>query len=471
MAKELPAPFVEMLRGYGADYAEPLLAALCNTAPAVSVRANTLKGQVPVSGAEPVAWCRQGFYLAERPVFAADPAWHQGLYYVQDASSMAYGAAIERIISDYFGDASALRYLDACAAPGGKTIAALEALPAGSLVVANEYDRHRCNILLENLTKAGAPAVVVSQGDAARYGKLKKAFDIIALDAPCSGEGMMRKDEEAVQQWSQALIDDCAATQRRIIDGLWAALKPGGVLIYSTCTFNRTENEEQLQYIVDEYDAESIALGLDKYAGVRCGIGTSLHCYRFAPGHVRGEGLFIAAVRKPGEHSANPQRKKGSAAKAPGEFVRRHVATAELLGEYADGDRLALRPLAHADFIAELCRVCNILRSGLTVAAAKGRDLVPTHELAMSTLLKADSFARLDLDYAAAMAYLRGESINDVPADLPHGYALACYGGTPLGFVKNIGKRANNLYPDAMRLRLDPRMLPAEAPTPLTTQL
>lgn len=466
----LPEAFVAMVRSYGSDYAAPLLAAL-ETAPSVSVRANTLKSCRPSETADPVPWCRAGFYLPSRPLFAADPAWHQGLYYVQDASSMAYGAAVAAIVERCFGDTANLRYLDACAAPGGKTIAAVEALPASALVVANEFDRHRANILLENVLKEGAPNVVVSQGDASAYARFEEAFDIIAVDAPCSGEGMMRKEPEAIRQWSQSLIDSCASVQRQLVTALWRALKPGGVLLYSTCTFNRTENELNVASFVDGLDAESIDLGLDAYDGVGTGIDTPHRCYRFTPGHVRGEGLFIAALRKPGSHSAGGGSAVGrrrQAAKLSQEasvFVAAHVlGRGDGYSVAEDGVGIILRPSAHDAFVGMLSSKVRMLRSGLSAAVLKGRDYVPTHELALSTMLDTGSFPAVELDYRAAMSYLRGEAMAEVSPALAKGFVSACYGGRPLGFLKNVGRRANNLYPEAMRLRLEDRQLPSSAP-------
>lgn len=466
MDAALPEAFVAILRSYGDGFAAPLLKALA-TQPSVSVRANTLKSCRPLPTADPVPWCGAGFYLPSRPIFAADPAWHQGLYYVQDASSMAYGAAVEAVVGRYFGNADGLRYLDACAAPGGKTIAAVEALPPSALVVSNELDRHRANILLENVVKEGAPNVLVSQGDATAYAVLGEAFDIIAVDAPCSGEGMMRKEPEAIRQWSEGLVESCAATQRQIVGRLWNALKPGGVLLYSTCTFNRTENELNVAHFIDELGAESVPLGLDRYPGVITGLDTPHHCYRFAPGHVRGEGLFMAALRKPGEYAPGGnvarERRRKTAKLAPeaAAFVSGHIRSgAEGFSAGAEGSDIVLRPAQHEAFIASVTGRTRLLRNGLTVATLKGRDYVPTHGLALSTLLDAASFPHLDLGYREAMDYLRGEALADVPSSLPKGFALACHGGRPLGFLKNIGRRANNLYPETMRLRLDGRNLP-----------
>ena len=455
-----------MLGSYGDAFAAPLLEALA-TQPSVSARANTLKSCRPLPTADPVPWCGAGFYLPSRPLFAADPAWHQGLYYVQDASSMAYGAAVGAVVRRYFEGGEGIRYLDACASPGGKTIAAVEALPSSALVVSNELDRHRANILLENVVKEGAPNVLVSQGDATAYAALGEVFDIIAVDAPCSGEGMMRKEPEAVRQWSEGLVESCAATQRQIVERLWNALRPGGVLLYSTCTFNRIENELNVAHFIDELGAESVPLGLDEYPGVLPGLDTPHHCYRFAPGHVRGEGLFIAALRKPGTYTpgdsavAARRRKPTKLAPEAAAFVQTHIyGNAEGYTANAEGTDIVLLPSAHEAFIAAVAARTRLLRSGLTVATLKGRDYIPTHELALSALLDADTFAHLDLGYREAMEYLHGQALADVPSSLSKGFALACYDGRPLGFLKNIGRRANNLYPEAMRLRLDGRCLP-----------
>ena len=460
-----------MLRRLDEDWAARLLVAL-ETEPSVSVRVNALKGVPLPADADTVPWWAGGFYLPERPLFAADPAWHQGLYYVQDASSMAYSRAVTSVVERYFATADhPLRYLDACAAPGGKTIAAIEALPPGSLVVANEYDRHRANILVENVVKAGSPAVVVSRGDAAAYAAMGPVFDIIAVDAPCSGEGMMRKEPEAVRQWSESLIDQCADMQTHITDALWSALRPGGVMIYSTCTFNRTEDEAAVERLIDRYGAESIPLGLDAYAGVQPGFGTGAYCYRFAPGYVRGEGLFIAAVRKPAEDTQPQGRRKAKgrsrtqAVSAPGAFAKQYVSAVEnYVQATAPDGTVYLRPAAHSDFIAALSDTVDLIHPGLPIAVTRGRDMVPTHALALSTALSTAHIPAVELDYPTAMAYLRGESISSLPAGTPRGIVLATYAAHPLGWLKNIGARANNLYPELLRLRLDARRLPDTPP-------
>lgn len=474
MLRQLPREFKDMLRGcVGTDVAEKVVSFLEETEPVVSARTNKLKNIAPAVGQEPVPWLSdRGFYADVRPLFAADPAWHQGLYYVQDASSMIMTETVRRAAAIL--PSGPLRYLDACAAPGGKTIAAVEALPAGSAVLANEFDRKRAGALLENLAKHGFPAVAVSNIDGATLGKFGPVFDIVAVDAPCSGEGMMRKEPEAIRQWNRGLLESCAALQRDILAGVWNALRPGGVLIYSTCTFNRQEDEENVRFIAESLGAESIDLGLETYPGVLGGFDTPYHCYRLMPGFVRGEGLFIAALRKMDGNGSRVPRMKGAFSKAAPIAIKSADAWLREPGEYtvfANGaDAFAAVPAAQATFMAYLAASLRLLRCGLPLGHIKGKDAVPAWELSFSTAFLKDSMPQLPMDYSAAMTYLHGDSLSDVPDGLPKGFATATFGGMPLGFIKNIGRRANNLYPEALRLRMNPDTLAMPQPL-ITTEL
>lgn len=297
-AASLPDGFVDSLAALG-DKARRLCDALL-TSPSLSVRSNIRKkspdyADFPADGRVP--WCDEGLYLSSRPSFTLDPALHQGRYYVQDASSMFLGYVVRQITD---GVSTPLLALDACAAPGGKTTALIDALPAGSVVVANEYVPKRAAILKENVMKWGYPGVIVTRDDTSRIPGACADFDIVVADVPCSGEGMMRKDSTAVEQWSQALVDECAVRQREIVDNLWGAVAPGGFFIYSTCTFNRYENEQVVDHMVDDLGAESVDIPVDDGWNIATGIGTSARCFRFLPGFTRGEGLFMAVLRKPG---------------------------------------------------------------------------------------------------------------------------------------------------------------------------
>ncbi len=415
--------------------------ALADTAPDVSVRVNTLKGCSVPADADRVPWCSTGYYLAERPQFTFDPALHQGLYYVQDASSMI----AHTIARSLTADGTSVRWLDACAAPGGKTTAIIDALPKGSLMVANEFDFKRAAALLENVERWGSADVVVSRGDTNKFAKLPEFFDVVSVDAPCSGEGMMRKEAVAVQQWSPRLVQQCAALQREIVENVWHALRPGGVLVYSTCTFNLSEDEDNVQWIIDELGAEPVYLDLSAYDGVLPGIDTSVPCARFLPGCVRGEGLFVAVLRKHGEAAAaRVAAPKGlKTVKAPGDW---------LCGDYvyiADDDKLRALPKALLPEMMRLNSVLSVIGLGLHVATVKGKDYLPTVSLARAIDINAATWPTVDVDLDTALTYLRGEAL---AIDAPRGIVLLTYGARPLGFVKNLGNRANNLLPDNRRI-------------------
>ncbi len=422
---------------------------LATSDPSVAIRLNSAKMPVSDVGGEQVPWCESGRYLSQRPDFTFDPALHQGCYYVQDASSMIYHH-IGRYLSKIYSREVAV--LDACAAPGGKTTALIDAFMPGSLIVANEYVPARAEVLHENIVKWGSPDVVVSRGDTSRFLRLGGMFDVIAADVPCSGEGMFRKDADAITQWSPRLVNECAALQREIIGNLWPALAPGGYLIYSTCTFNRAENEDNVEWIVNNLPGASIVEipGSDDWNLVRRdGV---LH---FLPGNIRGEGLTVALLHKASDTHVDIIRRSEK------KNVRKNVCPdRELLEWISDenytlqvvGDRVYACPDRWKTEIDTLARELTLpWNAGVEVAAMKGRDYIPSHALAVNKLLRRGSFYELEIGYADAIAYLRRETIV-LPSGTPRGFVLLTYAGRPLGFVKNIGNRANNLYPQSWRI-------------------
>lgn len=438
----LPQGFVDMIEQLGSPRLSSLKH-LLDSEPAVSIRLNASKRYMPAADLIAVPWCDKGYYLDRRPAFTFDPTLHQGCYYVQDASSMFIGHVLRHITAGK----AAMTYLDACAAPGGKTTAAIDALPEGSLVVANEFVGSRAAVLRENLIKWGYPLCIVTQGDTARFTSHRHEYDIIAADVPCSGEGMMRKDSQAIRQWSPELVRQCAARQREIIDNLWPALRPGGYFIYSTCTFNRTENEEMVQYIIDTYGATPVAMPTDPQWQITGAIGSDFPCYRFLPTMVRGEGLFMAVLQKPDGESeaAGGKRTKEKLKEKPQKITdeyRRLIkdGSARLSIE---GDRLMAIPYTDLKVSAGT--------AAIHIATLKGRDILPEQALAMSTLLNPDAFNRCEVELSDALDYLRCQTIT-LPEGTPRGIVLLTYGQQPLGFVKNIGNRANNLYPRSWRI-------------------
>ncbi len=394
----MKAEFVDSIRRLlPVDDAAALLDALAEGEPTVSVRVNTARGATVPDGVTRVPWCPEGYYIdGERPQFTFDPLWHSGMYYVQDASSMFISHVIRQVVD------RPVNYLDLCAAPGGKATAALQALPAGSQVVANEVVPQRALALSDNVTRWGAPGATVTREQPRAFGRMANTFDVIATDVPCSGEGMMRKDDQAVDQWSPVLVKQCADTQRQILRDVWPALKPGGLLIYSTCTFNREENELMLDYIAGELGAESVAVPIDPAWNIAPGIDTDRPCYRFMPHRTRGEGLFMAVLRKA------PSFRRGmveARSKAPS------------------------------------------FRKGVGEVTTRR----PDPALAYSLTADRNAWPPADVDYPTAIAYLRGEALI-LPPDVPRGIVLVTYRGAPLGFANNIGSRANNLYPKPWRI-------------------
>lgn len=424
-----------------------------NGTPEVSIRFNRAKNAGVVTP-DPVPWSGgRGTYLSERPIFTLDPALHQGRYYVQEASSMFHGHVVAALTAAIN---SPLVVIDACAAPGGKTTAVIDALPAGSLMIANEYVPARASVLRENLIKWGYPATIVTRGDTASVAQLGPVADIIVADVPCSGEGMMRKDAEAVAQWSPALVGQCVARQREIVANLWDALKPGGFMIYSTCTFNRHENEEMVGYIIDELGGESVEVpGIDPAWGIAPGVDTAAYCYRFMPHLLRGEGLFVSVIRKPGEpgreRSKSRPVKGAKPVVVPAEVKKYVSGAAEMEWSMSPDGRINAFPSRWASLLQSAEKNLSVIHHGIVVGRTKGRDILPDQSLAMSTSLSPSAFPRVELDRDTALAYLRCGAIS-LPSDTPRGHVLVTHDDIPLGFVKNLGNRANNLYPKEWRI-------------------
>lgn len=437
------------------DEAAQFLAAM-ERPPQVSVRRNRAKSSDFIGDFRQVPWCDCGAYLPGRLPFTFDPLMHAGCYYVQDASSM-----ILHHIARSVAGGKAVRWLDLCAAPGGKATAIADALEDGCSLVANEIVPARAAVLAENVAKWGRPNVAVTYASPADFGnRMAGCFDVVSADVPCSGEGMMRKDEEAVAQWSLRLVEQCAARQRGIIDDVWAALRPGGFFIYSTCTFNREENELMLDYMATRYGAVSVELPQAAGRNIRGGIGTRHHCYRFMPHLTEGEGLFVAVMRKPGDEVAATVKSIST--------PRRLIHYGELLiGDRVIYEREGVVTAVPADgFLAAVAASLRTLSAGVGLGSDRGKGFVPDIRLALSTALNREAFARAEVDYTTAIAYLRGEAIS-LPA-APKGFVIIEYEGAALGLVKNIGNRANNQHPASWRIRSS--HIAAEPPRVVTAQ-
>lgn len=449
MDTKLPDGFISQMRELIGEIQSNELCEALMLQPSVAVRLNPRKPcDMPewLSETKPVSWSENGFYLPVRPQFTFAPQLHGGGFYVQDASSMVYEHIVRKIAGN-----KPIIYLDACAAPGGKTTAAINVLPEDSLVVANEFVAQRTQILKENIQKWGYPNVIVTNSSTDRLGRIHGLFDIIAVDAPCSGEGMMRKDEEARRQWSESLVSDCASLQWEIVCNLWNSLKEGGYLIYSTCTFNRRENEAMLERICCELDGESVDLGLSGNGGITKGIDTDCCCYRFMPHLTKGEGLFVGVVRKNSSQREWTPRKS----KRLNKQVKLPPINCLIKDDWHYFEREGVIcgiSKQFADILEELSSNAKVVMAGVELVILKGKDFIPQHGLALSTALSLNTFPRIEVELPCAIDYLRREAIN-LPADTSKGFVIITYKGMPLGFVKNLGNRANNLYPQEWRIR------------------
>ena len=386
---QLPEKFVsETRRVMGDERFNRFLGAFDEEAP-VSIRVNPIDN-FACKSTNKVPWCSEGYYLEDRPQFTFDPLLHAGCYYVQEASSMFVTHILRQT------GVCPQSALDMCAAPGGKSTALRSVLPDDCVLISNEPMGNRAQILLENITKWGAPNCIVTNNYPRDFRKAKLKFDLILCDVPCSGEGMMRKDPGAIAEWSPQNVEKCWQLQREIVADAWECLNPGGLLIYSTCTYNTKENEENIQWILDNYDAEVLDIPVDPSWNITGSLlpGFNHPVYRFIPGITRGEGLFVCALRKAGSAEPKPFNAK----------------------------KLSLKVLE-----AELEK----------------------------------SEVSVDVDYTEALKYLRGEAIV-LPPDTPKGIVTITYKGQPLGPVKNIGNRANNLYPKPWRIKST--HLPSAAP-------
>jgi NOL1/NOP2/fmu family ribosome biogenesis protein len=349
---------------------------------------------------------------------------------------------LEPLIKKYVSSPSIV--LDLCAAPGGKSTHLSAILPEDSLLVSNEVIRSRANILMENLIKWGRPDTIIINNDPSEIAVSQRFFDVIVADVPCSGEGMFRKDPKSNQEWSPENVKLCAERQKRIIADIWPALKPGGILIYSTCTYNKRENEENLDWI-------SRRLGAELLEEPR----------RLMPHQVKGEGFFIAALRKTaeeGKSSASAVSKKTNRLKNESKLpipqeVKKYLLNAEKFSVINDDHTIKAVPTKYRTHY-ELLKRLNILNVGISLAKVKGKDIIPLHSLAMSVELNPSAFPVLEMSKEDALRYLRKESTFEIPTNLPKGYVLVCYQGNPLGFIKNIGNRINNLYPNEWRIRM-----------------
>ncbi len=440
----LPIPFISEIKKLLKDEYPLFLEALQEN-PSVSIRVNNKIALTPSD--EKVAWCDDAYYLNDRPLFTADPLFHAGAYYVQEASSMFLWQVLEQWV-----EKDSL-VLDLSAAPGGKSTLISQFLSENGFLVSNEIVKSRAFILAENMIKWGNDNVLVCNNSPKDFQKLSSSFDVVVVDAPCSGEGMFRKDTGAIHEWSEGNVLMCAERQRDILTDVWDTLKTGGILIYSTCTYNQAENEDNIAWFVQELGAEYLPIDTSKFPEIT----VSDYGYRFFPHKTRGEGFFIAALRKIAEspRPAKAPKKKNKSSEKPNKaiesFSKNLLNPSDWEISLENNIVSAVRKI-HAETVEQLKNNLQIMHFGIGLAEQKGKDFIPHIALALSKNLNIDIQNRVEVDKETAIRYLQKEAVHFPEAE--KAYVLLTYQSLPIGWIKNIGNRSNNLYPAEWRIRM-----------------
>jgi 16S rRNA C967 or C1407 C5-methylase (RsmB/RsmF family)/NOL1/NOP2/fmu family ribosome biogenesis protein len=452
-----PKNFLASLSGEPGFEAENFINAQKNIEPPTSIRLNPFKKSSPKTG-EQVPWCPEGYYLDKRPSFTFDPLFHAGCYYVQEASSMFIGHILKQIRQN---NDEPIKILDLCAAPGGKSTLINSALNSDDLLVSNEIIKTRVPVLCDNLNRWGTANVIVTNNDPRDFSRLTGFFDIILVDAPCSGSGMFRKDPAAMSEWSEANVNLCHQRQERILADIYPALRDGGHLIYSTCSYSHPENEDILDWLCKEFAMETRRIPVNADWGIVETESDQQKAwgYRFYPGKVKGEGLFAACLQKNGETDQLPSFKtKGNQKLAAKEIeqVKSYITSPDDFYFFKVNDDWMAINQQHKDSLDTLQRHLYIKKSGVRIGRLMGNDLVPDHELALSIYINKDTVLDTELNYDQAILYLRRENVEINTAN--KGWSLMTFEGHPLGWAKLLPNRVNNYFPKELRIMTLPSL-------------
>ncbi len=434
----LPEDFLKQAKKFaGADY-EKFISSLEKPS-GISIRLNPYKPTDQFDGEDPVSWSLRGKYLKERPSFTLDPLFHAGCYYVQDASSQFLEIPFQTAAKMLN---RSLLVLDLCAAPGGKSTHLLSMLGENDLLVSNEVIPSRNNILRQNIIKWGCANVVVTQNDPSQLAKMERLFDIIVVDAPCSGEGLFRKDKEAISEWSLENVERCAVRQNEILDHAFEMLKPDGCLIYSTCTFEPVENDDQIKRLIEQYNMSVIPVDYSSDEITKTAYGFS-----FYPHRTRGEGFYISLLQKRTDETA-AGIKTGKSKEESHSYLS-FLKNSESFTALKKDENLYAILSAHFNTVNYLRNNSYVRLAGIHIGELKGKDVVPSEALALSNDL-GEKFPVLEFSKEDALDFLRG---GNPSVDCPNGFAVVSYKNHTLGWIKKIGNRVNNYYPKEWRIR------------------
>lgn len=411
-------------------------------------------GRSPLEGAVP--WSSNGYYLPERPSFTLDPLFHAGAYYVQEASSMFLEEAIKQSIDL----SKSIKVLDLCAAPGGKSTLIQSIISKESLLVSNEVIKTRVNILTENITKWGAANVIVTNNDPKDFQRLPNYFDVIVVDAPCSGSGLFRKDPNSINEWSQDNVVLCAQRQQRILANVLPSLKEGGILIYSTCSYSEAEDEQILDWVTEEFKVESFKLNVGDDWGIVETVSEKNKAfgYRFYPDKVKGEGFFIAGFQKKDSdegksHTAQsrtkPKKRTDKLTSKEIEILKTYLSNTDDFFFIKQNEEVLAIPVHLENDLAIIQSALYIKKAGVRLGAFIRDELIPVHDFAVSSIMN-PLVNRLEVDKETALQYLRRQEIKI--DRLNNGWVLLAFNTLPLGWIKVIGNRINNYYPAGWRI-------------------
>ena len=442
----LPFEFTDRIKGQFPKNYPNFLAAI-NSQPTLSIRINKNKIEAHNTALEPVSWCKTGYYLEERPNFTIDPWFQSGAYYVQEPSSMFIWHILSSLYSEHFPE----KVLDLCASPGGKTTLLASFFPDNTFIVANEVVQSRASVLAGNIDKWGSDNVVVTNSDPKNFKRIPNFFDLCLVDAPCSGEGLFRKDQSAINEWTPDNAHLCSQRQKRILMDTWDTLKPNGILIYSTCTFNPEENEENLHWLSTQQNFESIAISTKPEWGIETVEKSGISGNRFAYHMVKGVGYFVPVLRKTDAecHETSIPKKAQVGTSLPKGVAKKVASLTKGGNQFMLNDSI-FSTTVEINYLSPLLGVLNIIRPGCKVASLI-RDIVkPMHFLALSENLNRSEFQEIELNNHQINLFLRRENfqINDYPK----GFYLATWNNLPVGFINHLGNRVNTTLPQELRI-------------------
>ena len=465
---QLPQQLLDSLTGIAGFDKEAFVQVHESGEQVTSVRVNAAKSAIPDKSGQAgnrqsaidqflspqsskIPWSSCGYYLPERPAFIFDPLIHAGAYYVQEASSMF----LEQALTQTTDVSKPLRVLDLCAAPGGKSTLLQSLISADSLLVSNEVIKSRAAILEENCIKWGGANVIVTNADPTAFERLQNFFDVIVIDAPCSGSGLFRREQEAIGEWSEQNVELCYQRQQRILAAVLPALKEGGVLIYSTCSYSKEEDENIGDWLMDTFSVDSLPLAIEASWGI---VETQsdkhqAYGYRFFPYKIKGEGFFISCFRRQdgGSSTLKPPKKSllQKASKNETGIIQPWLQSSSPVQLWKQKEEILAFPQQLEKELLTIVDNVYVRRAGIAIGKIAGSDLVPDHALALSTIIS-PAIVAVTLKKGDALQYLRRE---EVSLSISHkGWTLVQFEAYNIGWIKVLPNRINNYYPQSWRI-------------------